>query len=133
MKPKWIAKSILCCSLMAGSSAFADPQISVGIEIGSGGYWYYPPPPPSGVAFIPGPEVVYVPAYPGPGYGWVEGYWQRVGPRYQWRAGYWSRRGGSRWQRPSNWYVGGPREYRNFRERQRDYRYRDRDRDWNRR
>ena len=40
---------------------------------------------------IPPPRAYVVPAQPGPGYIWVEGYWYPVGSRYVWHNGYWTR------------------------------------------
>jgi hypothetical protein len=81
--------------LMAASSVFAGPRISVGIGVGfgaplyGGGYSDYPPvyipqPPPP-------PPVVYAPRAMRSGYTWVEGYWYPMGARYVWRPGYWAR------------------------------------------
>ena len=70
--------------LLAGSSLFAAPRVSIGIGIG--GYGYVPPPV---VVYAP-PYPVYAPPYPGYGYSWVDGYWYQVGPRRLWRAGYWA-------------------------------------------
>lgn len=71
---------LLAILLLAGSSLFAG-HVSIGIGLGGyvPAYGYYAPPP-----------VAYVPACPGPGYSWVDGYWYPVGPRYIWRAGYWA-------------------------------------------
>ena len=71
-------------ALAAGSLIAAD--VSFGITIG-------PPPP---------PRTVVVPASPGPGYAWVEGYWYPEGSRYKWHNGYWTRPpyGGAVWVQP---------------------------------
>lgn len=97
---------LLALLLLAGSSAFAA-HFSVGIGIGGPayGYGYYAPPPPPVVAYAP-------PAYPGPGYTWVGGYYYPVGPRYVYRAGYWARPpyAGARWVAPRYYghrYYGG--------------------------
>ena len=117
---------LLCFFLLAGASLFADTRISVGVAFGHPGYWYYPPPPPVGVYYVPAPTVIYVPAYPGPGYTWVEGYWHRRGPRYHWRNGYWDRPAHRvkylKWKKPRHWKERGRSDYRNHR-----YRYRDDD------
>ncbi len=64
--------------LLAGSSMFAETHFSIGI--GLGGYGYAAP-----------PVVAYAqPACPGPGYSWVDGYWDQAGPRRFWRDGYWA-------------------------------------------
>src|SRR5260370_33857916 len=65
--------------LLAGSSLFAETHFSIGI--GVGGYGYAAP-----------PAAVYAPPCPGPGYTWVDGYWDQAGPRRFWRDGYWDRR-----------------------------------------
>ncbi len=104
MKPK-----LLALLLLAGSSLFARSHFSFGIGI-SPGYGYYPPP----VVYEPPPPPVryVVPAYPGPDYSYVDGYWQPAGPRWAWRTGYWARRPHPRavWVRPryyrSRWYRG---------------------------
>ena len=73
---------LLAVMLLAGSSLFAETRFSIGIGIGTPGYYASPPPPV--VAYAP-------PPCPGPGYTWVAGYWYPVGPRYIWHAGYWAR------------------------------------------
>src|SRR5712692_7085639 len=74
---------LLAVGLLAAGSLFAETRFSIGIGVGGYGPAYYPPPP---------PVVVYAPpAYPGPEYTWVDGYWYPVGPRYSWHAGYWAR------------------------------------------
>src|SRR6266849_10166026 len=77
MKTKLIAMMLL-----AGGSLFAETHFSIGIGIGTPGY--YAPPPPPVVAYSR-------PPYPGPDRTWVAGYWYPVGSRYAWRAGYWER------------------------------------------
>ena len=85
--------------LLAGSTAFAGTHFFVGVGVGApAGYYMAAPPPPP-------PVVAYRPAYPGPGYVWVSGYWYPHGPRYAWRAGYWARRPYARA------YWVGPRYY----------------------
>ena len=73
---------LLAVMLLAGGSLFAETRFSIGIGIGTPGY--YAPPPPPVVAYAP-------PPCPGPGYTWVAGYWYPVGPHYIWHAGYWAR------------------------------------------
>lgn len=75
MKTKWMALVILAGILMTGGSLFAQSHFSVGIGIGSPGY-YAPP-----------PVVAYRPPYPGPGYYWVDGYYN---PYNIWVPGYWA-------------------------------------------
>ena len=70
---------LLAILLLAGSSMFAGPRVSIGFGVGV----YAPPPPP--VAYYAPPPV------PGPGYTWVGGYYYPVGPRYVWHAGFWAR------------------------------------------
>ncbi len=98
---------LLALLLLAGSSLFAGSRVFVGIGVGGGYYpgYYAPPPPP--------PVVAYVPAAPGPGYAWVDGYYYPVGPRYHWRAGYWAPRPyvGAYWVSPRYY---GRRYYRGY-------------------
>ena len=68
---------LVVAMLLAGSSMFAETHFSIGI--GVGGYGYAAP-----------PVVAYAPPYPGPGYTWVDGYWDGAGPRRFWRDGYWA-------------------------------------------
>jgi hypothetical protein len=68
---------LLGVALLAGGTLFAQPRISVGIGVGGYGPGVYPPP-----AYAQ----QYVPACPGPGYSWVDGYW---GPRNVWVSGFW--------------------------------------------
>jgi hypothetical protein len=72
---------LLMMGMLAAGSLFAGTHFSIGIGIGTPGYYYAPPPP---------PVVAYAPPCPGPGYAWVSGYWYPSGPRYFWRAGYWA-------------------------------------------
>jgi len=67
--------ALLTAVLLAGTSV-VGAQVSVGIRIG-------PPPPPRVVRVVP--------ANPGPGYVWLEGYWYPVGGHYRWHQGYWTR------------------------------------------
>lgn len=55
-------KKILVGLLLAGSAAFAAPRVSFGIGFGA-----------------PAPVVAAVPPCPGPGYQFIDGYWQYVG------------------------------------------------------
>jgi hypothetical protein len=69
---------LLVATLLAGSSLFAETHFSVGI--GVGGHGYAAP-----------PVMAYRPHSPGPGFVWVDGYWDHAGSRRFWRAGYWAR------------------------------------------
>ena len=73
MKTKLIATLIL-----AGSSLFAAPRFSFGVNVGV-----------PVVPVAPAPVVAYAPPSPGPGYVWVNGYYEFVGGRRMWREGYW--------------------------------------------
>ena len=79
-------KTLLAGLLLAGST-LVGADFSIGIGIG------VPP---------PAPRVAYVPARPGFGYEWVDGYYYPVGRGWQWRAGYWAAPpyAGSYWVRP---------------------------------
>ena len=72
--------------LLAASSVFAAPRVSIGIGLG---YPYVAPPP---VVVYSPPYPVYAPPYPGYGYTWVDGYWYHAGPRRLWHGGYWTPR-----------------------------------------
>jgi hypothetical protein len=61
-------KKLIALVLLAGSSAFAETRFSFGIGIGA-------------------PLVVSRPFYPGPGYTWVDGYYDPYGV---WINGYWA-------------------------------------------
>jgi hypothetical protein len=110
-------ETMLAIFVMAGGSLVAA-DMSFGISIG-------PPPP------------VVVPASPGPGYVWVNGYWYPEGHRYHWHAGYWARPpyGGAYWVEPRHdgeRYYNGHWEGEHGR-REHDHHWdRDRDRDYNR-
>jgi hypothetical protein len=66
---------LLAVALIAGGTMFAQPRVSIGIGVGG-----YGPPPVYAQA---------VPACPGPGYTWVDGYWVPQGGRNVWIAGFW--------------------------------------------
>jgi hypothetical protein len=68
---------LVVAMLLAGSSMFAETHFSIGI--GLGGYGYAAP-----------PVVAYAPPRPGPGYTWVDGYWDQAGPRPFWHDSYWA-------------------------------------------
>ena len=61
---------------IAIAAPFATAQGSFGVHMGQ------PPPPMRYEARPP---------MPGPGYGWVDGYWEAAGGRYRWHQGYWER------------------------------------------
>jgi hypothetical protein len=100
---------LLALLLLGGSSLFAGTHFSIGIGVGPGYYpgYYYAPPPPAPVVRY------YRPAYPGPGYTWIGGYYYPVGPRYVWHAGYWARPPyrGAYWVAPRYY---GHRYYRGY-------------------
>ena len=66
---------LLPLMLLAGGSLFASTHFSVGVGIGIPEYYA----PPAAVAVQP--------PCPGPGYTWVDGYYQ---PNGAWIAGYWA-------------------------------------------
>lgn len=61
-------KKILAGLLLAGGTMFAAPRIGFGVNIGV----------PAPVVVAP-PVVAAVPPCPGPGYEFIDGYWQFVG------------------------------------------------------
>jgi hypothetical protein len=65
-------KKLIALILLAGSSAFAQSRFSVGIGFGA-------------------PVVAARPYAPGPGYTWVDGYYDPYG---RWINGYWASAGG---------------------------------------
>jgi len=65
---------LLALALLAGGSAFAGTHFSIGVNIGTPGY------------YAPAPAAV-IPPCPGPGYTWTDGYWS---PQGAWIAGYWA-------------------------------------------
>src|SRR5215470_14376128 len=89
--------------LLAGGSMFAGPRVFLGVGVG------YAPAPVVTYAPPPPPPVYYAPRVvaPGPGYGWVAGYYSPVGRRWAWHNGYWARRpyAGAVWVAPR--YHGG--------------------------
>jgi hypothetical protein len=64
-------KKILAGLLLAGGTMFAAPRVSFGINFGA-----------------PAPVVAAVPPCPGPGYVFVDGYWQLPASRVVWHDGY---------------------------------------------
>ena len=67
-------KKILVGLLLAGSTMFAAPRVSFGVGFG-------------GPVVVAPPIVAAVPPCPGPGYVFVNGYWQ-LGRSRDWRADY---------------------------------------------
>ncbi len=69
---------LMALMLVAGGALFAAPRVSIGVQIG-------------GPVMIPTPAPVIVNAYrppcPGPGYVWIEGYYDAYG---NWYDGYWA-------------------------------------------
>jgi hypothetical protein len=61
-------KKLIALALLAAGSAFAETRFSIGVGIGA-------------------PVVVSRPFYPGPGYTWVDGYYDPYGT---WIDGYWA-------------------------------------------
>jgi hypothetical protein len=56
----------------------------------------------------PAPQVEVMGVAPGPGYFWINGYWNWFGGRHVWIGGHWeSHRPGYRWE-PHRWYRDGP-------------------------
>ena len=71
---------LLTVALIAGGTMFAAPRLSIGIGVGGYGPGAYPPP-----AYAQ----QYVPPCPGPGYTWVDGYWNPQAGRNMWINGFW--------------------------------------------
>jgi hypothetical protein len=80
---------LLVLVLLAGGSMFAQTRFSFGVNIGGRAPGYYTAP----------AYAVARPAYPGPGYIWVDGYWAENYGRRVWVAGYWTRPA-PRYERP---------------------------------
>lgn len=72
-------------ALMAGAALFAETHLSIGVQLGGpAGYR------PGVVVPAPGPVPVasaYRPPWPGPGYVWIDGYYDAYG---NWFDGYWA-------------------------------------------
>ena len=77
---------LLAVALIAGSTMFAAPRLSIGVSVGGYGTGAYPPP-----AYAQ--QVA--PPCPGPGYTWVNGYWTPQGGRNVWTARLLARPAGS--------------------------------------
>ncbi len=93
-------KVALVATVLAGSLAAA------GCGGGYVGYGYRVPPPPPPV------EVGAIGYAPGPGFVWIDGFWDLHDSRWEWRRGYWARppHSHARWER-SYWEHHG-RGYR---------------------
>jgi hypothetical protein len=72
---KEMKKKILAGLLLAGSTMFAAPRVSFGINIGV----------PAPVVVAP-PVVAAVPPCPGPGYVFLNGFWQLPAGHVDWRG-----------------------------------------------
>jgi hypothetical protein len=72
---------LLAVALIAGGTMFAQSRLSIGVGFGGYGSGAYPPP----------TYAQYQPPCPGPGYSWVDGYWNSQGGRNVWSDGYWRR------------------------------------------
>ncbi|MBB5056813.1 hypothetical protein HDF16_001498 [Granulicella aggregans] len=71
MKMKWLFSATLAAAAVS-APAFAQ----IGVYIGA------PPPP---IRYEARPPL------PGPGYAWIDGYWEPYGGRYRWVGGRWDR------------------------------------------
>ena len=73
-------KTLLAVAALLIAPAFvaAAAHVDLGIAVGT-------PPPPPPAAYVAGPVGV----APGPGYVWVDGYWNWVGGRWVWVPGAW--------------------------------------------
>ena len=105
---KNLLRLLVVFGLLACGTTFAGARFYVGIggPVGYGyayaPYGYAAPLPPVAPAYY------YArPAYPGPGYTWVDGSYYWGGRAYAWRPGYWARPPyvGARWYGPR--YYGG--------------------------
>jgi hypothetical protein len=121
MKKNLIKSVVLAGMFLTGTSLFAETHFSIGVGIGSPGYYgpapvysapapAYPAPAYDGYSGAPPAPPAYAavrPPYPGPGYTWIDGYWYPDGGRYAWRAGYWAMPpyAGGYWVAPR--YYGG--------------------------
>ncbi len=67
---------LMALMLMAGGTLFAGTHVAIGVRIG-------------GPVVVPAPVAVnvYRPPCPGPGYVWIDGYYDQFG---NWYAGYWA-------------------------------------------
>jgi hypothetical protein len=97
---------LMALMLVAGGALFAETHVAIGVQIGR------PAP-----VLVPAPVPVnaYRPPYPGPGYVWIDGYYDEYG---NWFDGYWALPpyAGAYWIAPRHdagrfyaGYWGGPR------------------------
>ena len=99
--------------LVAGSSLFAETHFSIGVGVGApGSYGGY-----NGGGYYANAPVAYRPPCPGPGYLWIDGYYDGYG---RWFDGYWDLPpyAGAYWTAPRVYggrffggFWGGPRVY----------------------
>jgi hypothetical protein len=108
---------LMALLLVAGGSLFAETHWSIGVGIGSPGYYAPAPVYAYGNPYANPGYVAYRPPMPGPGYLWVDGYYDGYG---RWFNGYWAvpPYAGAYWVAPrvygGRWsagYWGGPRYY----------------------
>jgi hypothetical protein len=72
---------LLAMMLLAGGSIFAQTRFSIGLGFGTQGGGFYQAPP----AYASN-----IPPCPGPGYTWVDGYWNNDYGRQVWVPGFWN-------------------------------------------
>ena len=75
---------LLAVLFLAGGSLFGGVSVGVGVNFGGPGYFVPPPPPPRAAYYGR-------PAIPGPGYVWINGFWNLNRGHYAWQNGYWAR------------------------------------------
>ncbi len=101
---------LMAILLMAGGALFGQPRVSIGVHIGA-----HPVYRPIRVAPVRWAVGVYRPPCPGPGYVWIDGYYDPYGA---WLDGYWAYPpyAGAYWVTPRYYggryiagYWGGPR------------------------
>jgi hypothetical protein len=123
---------LMALLMVAGGSVFAQTRFSIGVHVGAPAY-YQPAP------VVAAPVVVpYRPPCPGPGYVWVDGYYDGYG---NWFNGYWAvpPYAGAYWVAPRAYggrfysgYWGGARVYGRNDYGFRDFRGREHGRDFGR-
>lgn len=75
---KTVKTKLMAMLLLAGGALVAQPRLAVGVQVGGPGYYPAVPAPPA---------MAYVPPCPGPGYVWIDGYYDPYG---SWVGGYWA-------------------------------------------